>query len=557
MIVRFFSANIAPLNMLSKSDYIKAGKASDIPTSSGRILYRAFEILPGTLAWITIAGIFAASRWAPTFASIFIIAFDVYWLFKTVFLSLHLRAGFNLMRRNLKTDWMAKLEGLKDERQMTKASGVNFSALGVRHWSDIHHLIIRPFYKEPYEVIAHSLESIAACSYPKEKMIVVLGVEERAGPEAMALAEKIRQEFGARFFQFLVTSHPADIPGELAGKGSNETYALRQAKEKIIDVLNIPQERVIVSSLDIDTVLPTDYFAILTYSYLTAARPLRSSYQPIPVFNNNIWDAPAFSRIVAISGTFWQTIQQSRPERLATFSSHSMPLKALVEMDYWHTNIVSEDSRIFWQSLLFYDGDYRVVPLYYPVYMDANIAPTLLETAKNVYKQQRRWGWGIENVPYLLFGFVNNKKIPLRRRIYFAFNQLEGFWSWATNAIIIFFLGWLPVALGSNEFSTTLLAYNLPRLTRWIMTLSMVGLATSAYISTRLLPPRPKEKPARMRLWMILQWLLLPVTINLFGSFPGLEAQTRLLLGRYMGFWVTPKYRRNSETAEAQPRALA
>ena len=373
--------------------------------------------------------------------------------------------------------------------------------------------------------------------------MMALGVEERSGSDALRIAERVREEYGNKFLDFIITVHPMNTPKELAGKGSNETFAARQAKEKIIDALNIPHERVIVSSFDIDTVLPRDYFAILTYTYLTASSPLRSSYQPIPVFNNNIWDAPAFSRIVAISGTFWQTIQQSRPERLATFSSHSMPFKALVEMDYWLTNIVSEDSRIFWQSLLFYDGDYRVVPLYYPVYMDANVAPTLRQTAKNVYKQQRRWGWGVENVPYLLFGFVHNKKIPLRRRIYFAFNQLEGFWSWATNATIIFFLGWLPVVLGSNEFSTTLLAYNLPWLTRWIMTLSMVGLATSAYISTRLLPPRPKEKPARARLWMILQWLLLPLTINVFGSFPGLEAQTRLLFGRYMSFWVTPKYR--------------
>lgn len=525
--------------MVSKSDYIKAGKASDIPTLSGRILYRAFEILPGALAWATIVGIFAASRWAPTFASVFIITFDVYWLFKTVFLSLHLRAGFNLMRKNLKTDWMAKLQ----------ESIIKNQELGIDDWRDVYHLIILPFYKEPDEVIAHSLESIVSGSYPREKMIVALGAEERAGPEALRIAERIKEAYGNKFLEFLITVHPMNVPGELAGKGSNEAFAARSAKKEVIDRLGLPYERVIVSSFDIDTVLPRDYFAILTYNYLTSAHPLRSSYQPIPVFNNNIWDAPAFSRIVSVSGTFWHTMQQARPERLTTFSSHSMPLKALVEMDYWHTNIVSEDSRIFWQSLLFYDGDYRVVPLYYPVYMDANVAPTLFETAKNVYRQQRRWGWGVENVPYILFGFFNNKKIPLRRRIYFAFNQLEGFWSWATNAIIIFFLGWLPVAFGSNEFSTTLLAYNLPRLTRWIMTLAMVGLVTSAYISTKLLPPRPKAKPVRMRVWMILQWLLLPVTINLFGSFPGLEAQTRLLLGRYMGFWVTPKYRPSQETS--------
>lgn len=527
--------------MVAKTDYINAGKAGDIPTAGGRALYRALEILPGTLAWVTIAGIFTASRFVPVWASLFIIAFDIYWLFKTAFLSLHLRAGYGKMRRHMDIDWLAKLRGLE----------IGDKGLGISDWRGIYHLIILPFYKEPYEVLRQGLEAIKNNTYPKEKMIIVLGAEGRAGEEACAKAERLKAEYQPSFFKFLVSIHPDGLAGEMAGKGSNETFAARKVKAEIIDPLKIPYERVIASSFDIDTVLPPQYFAILTYHYLTAAKPLRSSYQPIPVYSNNIWDTPAFARVVAVSGTFWQTMQQVRPERLATFSSHSMPFKALVEVDYWQTNIVSEDSRIFWKSLLFYDGDYRVVPLFYPVYMDANVAPTLWQTAKNVYIQQRRWGWGVENVSYLLFGFSNNKKIPLRRRLYFSFNQLEGFWSWATNALMIFLLGWMPIWLGSHEFATTVLAYNLPRFTRWILTLSMLGLVTSAIISTTLLPPRPPGHPVRKYAWMILQWLLLPLTIITFGSIPGLEAQTRLALGRYMGFWVTPKFRGNPESASS------
>lgn len=538
--------------MAAKSDYLKLSKASDIPTLSGRVLYRSLEILPGTFAWTTIIGIFLASRWAPVAASFFVIAFDIYWLFKTVFLSLHLRAGYAMMQRHLKTDWMAKLQKLEIPAYAEASAGKRNSKLEISQWNDIYHLIILPFSREPYEVVRPSLEAILANTYPKDRMMVVLGVEERAGPSAREIAERLRTEFGRQFFKCIVAVHPEGIPGEIVGKGSNETYAALRARAELIDPAGIPHERVIVSSFDSDTVAPPEYFAIVTYHYLTAVRPLRSSFQPIPIYSNNIWDAPAFSRVVAVSGTFWQTMQQARPERLASFSSHSMPFKALVEMDYWPVNIVSEDSRIFWQSLLFYDGDWRAVPLYYPVYMDANVAPTLLETAKNVYKQQRRWGWGVENVPYLLFGFLKNRAIPLRRKIYFAFNQLEGFWSWATNAMIIFLLGWLPVVIGSSQFNTTLLAHNLPKITRWITTLAMVGLVTSAYISTRLLPPRPAGHPVRKYAWMVLQWLLLPFTIIVFGSFPGLEAQTRLMLGRYMGFWVTPKYR--SQNAVTQKR---
>ncbi|MFY9461846.1 MAG: glycosyltransferase family 2 protein [Candidatus Sungiibacteriota bacterium] len=513
--------------------YLKLAKASDIQNPADRRWYRFFEMIPAGLAWFTIGGIFFASWRFPIFASFFIIAFDLYWLFKTIFLSFHLRAGYKEMRRRLGVNWQTELEKLAKMPP----------ELGIRSWRDIRHLVILPFYKESELVVKEAVESIRENLYPKDNVWIVFAVEERAGPGAAAIAEELKKEYESIFGRCIITVHPDNLEGEIPGKGSNETWASRIAKKEIVEALNIPIERVIVSSLDIDTQIPPQYFTCLTYHYLTASKPLRSSYQPIPVYNNNIWEAPAFSRVVANSGTFWQTMQQARPERLTTFSSHSMPLKALIDMDYWQTNIVSEDSRIFWSALLFYDGDWRVIPLFYPVYMDANVAPTLFETAKNVYIQQRRWGWGVENIPYLLFGFLKNKKIPLGTKAYFIFNQLEGFWSWATNALLLFFLGWLPLLLGGAYFGTTVLSHNLPRITRSIMILAMVGLVTSAVISTSLLPPRPGRHPLRKYLWMILQWLLLPITIIIFGSIPGLEAQTRLALGKRLDFWVTPKFR--------------
>lgn len=525
--------------MASAQYYLKTGKASDLKHSSDRLFYKFLEIIPGGLAWSTLLGIIIVSRFFPVFASFFIIAFDLYWLLKTVFLSFHLRASHQQMKKNLATNWPDLLNKIEAGR----------SPINIKHWSEIYHMVILPFFKEPAEVIRDSIISITHSDIPtKDNFILILGIEERAGREALDTAQKLKKEFEEKFFKILITIHPDSMPGEIPGKGSNETWAVKEAKTELIDPSKINYEMVLVSSFDVDTQVFPGYFSCLTFHYLTAEKPLRSSYQPIPIYNNNIWFSPAFSRVVATSGTFWQMMQQARPERLATFSSHSMSLKALVEMNYWHTNIVSEDSRIFWQALLFYDADYRVVPLYYPVSMDANVAPTFWKTAKNVYRQQRRWGWGVENVPYLLFGFWKNKKIPLQKKLFFSFNQLEGFWAWATNSFILFLLGWLPPLIGGAKFGSSVLAHNLPYITRIIMTLAMFGLVTSAIVSTSLLPPRPPGHSIRKYLWMVLQWVLVPVTIIFFGSIPGLEAQTRLMFGKYMSFWVTPKYRGRPET---------
>ncbi len=507
---------------MKETEYLKIGFSPDL---SGRdaLVYRALELFPGVATWSTFLGILAASLWYPVFAAIFIIIFDLYWFIKTIFLSFHLRANWKRMQENINTNWHERLAKL--------------------HWEHMWHVVILPMSQENYEIVRDSFLALKNCDWPKQKMIVVLSYEERYEEVGRGIASRIKEEFGNAFPHFFVTMHPKKIYGEIPGKGGNESWAAKEIKETYIDPQHIPYEHIIISSFDIDTQVYRQYFEILTWHFLTAKNPLRSSYQPVPVYNNNIWSAPPLSRVVASSGTFWQMMQQERPERLTTFSSHSMSFQTLVDLDFWQTNIVSEDSRIFWNSLLYYGGDYISVPLSYPVSMDANLAPTFWQTVKNVYKQQRRWAWGVENFPYVMFGFLKNKKIPLQKKLYYTFNMVEGYWSWSTNAIMIFALGWLPILLGGRDFNNLVLAYNLPAITRTIMTFAMAGMITSAIISMSLLPPRPPGFKKIKYASMLLQWLLIPITIVFFGAIPAIDAQTRLMFGKYLGFWITPKHR--------------
>lgn len=440
------------------------------------------------------------------------------------------------MRENENTDWLEKIKELSFPRPFLRS---------VKSWEDIYHLVVFTVYKEPFEVLQESFNCLLKNDYPKEKIIVVLATEERAGEEGRKAAKMIKEKFQDKFFKFLITIHPANLEGEIPGKASNETWAVKKAKEKIIDPLGIPLENVILSSLDADTCLLPKYLSCLTYHYLTAKDPLKKSYQPIPLFTNNVWEVPLFSRVFSFSSTFWNTMNQASPEKLITFSSHSMSLKTLVEVGYKNPAVVSDDSHIFWQCFLKYNGDYKVEPLFYPVSMDALAGPSYLKTLKGIYKQQRRWAYGASEIPYVLFGFLKNKKISLRKKISYGLDLVEGHWSWATSSFIIFFLGWLPLVLGGPRFNQTVLSYNLPRLARNIMTIAMVGIIFSAYLTLMLLPPKPSEFKKWKYITMFLEWFIVPFTMIVIQPLPALDAQIRLALGKYMGFWHTPKFRKS------------
>ncbi len=383
--------------------YLRIGRATEITGLKDRLIYRALEILPGVLAWSTFIILILSSLYIPGWISIFIILFDVYWMVKVIYLSLHLRAGYQHLTDNMKIDWWARLQQQPN-------------------WQNYWHLIILPMYKEPLEVVEPTFRALADSNYDKKKIIVVLALEERGGIEPQETARIIKEKYGQEFFKLLVTTHPKDIPGELAGKGSNEAWAAQRVKEEVIDPLSLDYKKIIVSVFDVDTNIWPSYLALLTYKFMAHSNPVRASFQPVPFFTNNIWEAPALARVVSFSSSFWQTMQQERPERQVTFSSHSMCFQTLVEVGFWQTNIVSEDSRIFWQCYNFYNGNYEVISLYCPVYMDAAVDKTFWKSMKALYKQQRRWAWGAENLVYVLFAFIKNKDLSFGRKFRHGFN---------------------------------------------------------------------------------------------------------------------------------------
>lgn len=530
--------------MDSEIDFLKIGKARELSGKDYKI-YRILEIFPGAFSLLTIFGLIFFSYFKPVWVAYFIIAFDVYWLLLVIYMGIFLSTSYYRLKRGLATDWKKKCFNLAKDCTDIDVHDQSLTRKGLLY-TDLWQLIILPNCYEGVEIIRTALDSLIKDGFPTDQMIIALAMEERGGGESKQRAALIKEGYQNKFKHFIVTWHPDGIIGEIKGKGSNQAWCVREVLKYLINPLNIDHDRILVSVFDIDTIVHPGYFFALTHKFLTVNDPYRASYQPVPVYHNNIWNAPFFSRVAASSNTFWQMIMQVRHESLVTYSSHSMTFKALEEIGYWSTKMVSEDSRIFWHCLMHYNGHYRVEPLQFEVSMDVTSDVSFWKTIVSLYKQQRRWAWGGENIPYLLFNAKkrwNTPGLDKKRIISHILIQIYGFHAWATNALIIAVVGWMPMLLGGDRFNSTVLSGNLPSVTSTLMNFAMVGLIFSGTISALLLPKRPKHYTVWKNIKMVLEWVFVPVTVIVFGSIPCLEAQIRLMFGKYMGFWITPKSR--------------
>lgn len=546
-----------------------------------RKVQRTLEVIPGILTWFTLIGMFVFSFLVPIWVSVFIIAFDIYWICRTIFITYYSVVAYRRLQEGKKIDWWDRCQNISNPtaykhiiservaslRDVLCEKMSFFERRKVKHelkklrvyskeveelekikdqiwdWRSIVHVVMLPTANEPADVIEPAIQAIAESNFPNQQMIILLATEEREPEDQrMEKVNYLKNKFHGVFRDFIVTTHEV-ADGEMKCKASNATYAAKKLMA-YLDEREISYDRVLFSNFDCDSVCHSEYFAALTYAYVTDPKRLQRSYQPLPMYHNNLWDTNAFVRVIVTSSSFWHMFQSTRSE-MVTFSSHSEPFDTLVKVDFWPVNMISEDSIIYWKCYTYYKGDYQVKPIYLPISLDAVLAPTYWKTIKNQYKQKRRWAYGIENFPVIMRAIWPDKNIPLTKKLHVAFEMLEGHHSWATSAFILAALGWLPLIIGGPAFNESVLAHNLPFVTRLLMNLAMSGLVVSMFLSFVLLPPRPAKYSRKRYIYMFLQWFLIPITAPILGSMPAIDSQTRILLKKYFGeFWVTEKMRK-------------
>lgn len=528
---------------------------------------RFFEILPGMTSWMILVIMLGLSVFAPIIAAIGIIAFDFYWLLRLLYMTLFLILSYFRLESDKDVDWLARIHGvdhlgiyLKNFRFPYGISFPQWMTLFIHKRElenlkksgalpplskDIYHLVIIPVAKEPTDVVEPGLISLTKQKFPTKQILPVLTLEER-------LPEKMKNDFYAlaktyqkHFLDLMVQVHPAGLPGEAAVKGANTSWAAKKAAE-FLKAHHIPFDHVVVSCFDADTVVGPDFFACLTYYFMTTPNRTRASFQPIPVYHNNIWQVPGFARVIESGSSFFQLIEATNAEKLVTFSSHSMNFQALVDVDYWPPDMISDDSAIFWKCFIHYDGDYRVIPIYITLSMDIAASETFWKTVRDVYKQKRRWAWGVENFPIVMRAFLKDRKIRFYDKLRYSLKLFEGHVSWATWGFLLTILAWIPTLSARGDFASSVLYYNTPYISRTIFHLASFSLIISIILSLALLPKKQVRHSLLKKISFALEWLSIPLILVFLSALPALDAQTRLMLGKRMEFWVSGK-RRNAD----------
>lgn len=335
--------------------------------------------------------------------------------------------------------------------------------------------------------------------------------------------------------------HPKNLPNEVVGKGGNITFAGHYLQDWL-DRQAIAYQNVIVTTLDSDNKPYKSYFDYVTYEYIVHDNRKHLSYQPVSLFLNNIWDVPAPMRVVATGNSFWNIISAMRPHVLRNFASHSQPMDALVEMDFWSTRTIVEDGHQYWRSYFYFGGNYDVIPIFVPVYQDAVMSDTYIKTLKAQFVQLRRWAYGASDVPYVATRiFSRRRNVPFWGGFARLIRLLDGHVTLACISILVTFGGWVPLFINPDA-AHSVAANQLPEVLSVIQRVAMIGLIITVFLSFKMLPPRPERYKRRRTLWMLLQWVLMPVTAIVYSAASAYYSQTRLLFGAYLTkFDVTEK----------------
>jgi hypothetical protein len=282
------------------------------------------------------------------------------------------------------------------------------------------------------------------------------------------------------------------------------------------------------------------YLAALTYSFLTIDKPYNHSWQGGIVFYNNVWQVPALVRVVGVTASINQMYILTRKDRLINFSTYSTTMRHVHDIDYWDTDIVPEDYHMFFKSYFAKAGQFAVEPIFLPIYADMPESPTKWATLKNQYEQLKRWAWGVSDDIYVLKEFFIHDEIPFWQRLMRIIKVLEDHLLWPVNWFAITVSAMLPPLI-NQEFNRTTLGKTLPQVCSALLMVSLLSMIVMIVIDALNRPKRPEGSSFLSYIIQPFEFILAPVVGFFFSALPGIDAHTRLMMGKKLEYKVTEK----------------
>jgi len=482
---------------------------------------RILEILPGLVSWNIILFPYWGIFIIPNAVAYFILAFNIYWFYKSFQIAVFSFVSHIRIQASINYNWVNDLKTFPD-------------------WKKVHHLVIIPTYKEPLRILERTLNSLKRQTMPRDQMTIVLAMEKKEPQkDRLKKVKVLKEKYGKIFANFIITVHTL-TPNEVAGKSSNERFAAIEAKKTLVSKKKINIKYITITSCDADTKYHPKYFACLAFKFLDEPERYNRFWQAPIMYYNNIWELPALTRIPNTFGSIFHLAQISRKDNLINMSTYSLSFKLLDEVGYWDPDKIPEDWGIFFKSYYKKRGNLEVEPIYLPLHMDAPLAKGIWNTFKNQYEQYKRWAWGASDDPWIIRNYFLVSDVPFWDKTMRLFHVLWSHFMWPVNWFIIT-VGLTIPSLLNPRFARTTLGYTVPKLSSFILSIALIFLVVMLIFDNIYKPKRPKNFPKWRAIFLPLEFVLMPVAGFFFSALPGLDAHTRLMLGKYIEYRVTEK----------------
>jgi len=247
------------------------------------------------------------------------------------------------------------------------------------------HAVVVCSYKEPLEVLCRTFESISSQQGIRRRPIAVFAAEARDETWRTTF-NAIKKRYGDRFEQLLYTEHVL-AEGEIAGKSSNENFAVRSLYRKMVDDMGLDPFEVLVTIADSDSLLSSSYLAHVEASFHSHPDGRRLIYSgPLNTYRN-FGDADLLIQCLEMMrchyDMFHNPFQVPYP-----YSNYSLTLGFAAEIGFWTPDSMPEDIHTANKAMVNNFGSRTTVAI------PPLICNDLVVGLSHRYTQARRHQWG-------------------------------------------------------------------------------------------------------------------------------------------------------------------